>query len=269
MINKILKIGNRFVKDCNEKYLSASAANAAYFIMLSFIPCTILLTTLVQYTGLERMDLIRFFQRIVPSSAMVLVSSIINQAYKQTTATISMSAVMALISAGQGMMALTQGLQLIYGVKEKRGFIVARIRATIYTVLLLVFVILYLFVGVFGTSISSYIVKKFPIASYAVGIFRSFKTIGLTLFSGVVFALIYRFVVKSSLKFHHHIPGAVLASAAWYCVSSILSWYVVEFQGFSNMYGSLTTIVLLMLWLYFGMYIILLGAEINSLLFQK
>ena len=47
----------------------------------------------------------------------------------------------------------------------------------------------------------------------------------------------------------------------------ILSWifsvYLDIFKGFSTMYGSLTTIVLIMLWLYFSMYIILLGGEVN------
>ena len=48
--------------------------------------------------------------------------------------------------------------------------------------------------------------------------------------------------------------------------SYVFAMYIETFSGFANMYGSLTTIVFLMLWLYFGMYITLLGAEFNQLL---
>ena len=49
-------------------------------------------------------------------------------------------------------------------------------------------------------------------------------------------------------------------------VSWIFSVYLNIFKGFSSMYGSLTTIVLIMLWLYFCMYILLLGGEVNVIL---
>ena len=59
-------------------------------------------------------------------------------------------------------------------------------------------------------------------------------------------------------------PGAVFSSVCWYLFSIGFSLYVTYTPGLNNMYGSLTTIILAMLWLYFCMYIILLGAEINS-----
>ena len=46
----------------------------------------------------------------------------------------------------------------------------------------------------------------------------------------------------------------------------IFSVYLDIFKGFSSMYGSLTTIVLIMLWLYCCMYILLLGGEVNVIL---
>ena len=52
-------------------------------------------------------------------------------------------------------------------------------------------------------------------------------------------------------------------------VSWVFSVYVDVFEGFSTMYGSLTTIVLIMLWLYFCMYSILIGGEINVMMHDK
>ena len=59
------------------------------------------------------------------------------------------------------------------------------------------------------------------------------------------------------------LPGSILCALAWSVFSFGLSVYVDYFNGFS-MYGSLTTIALLMLWLYFCMYILMICAELND-----
>lgn len=58
-------------------------------------------------------------------------------------------------------------------------------------------------------------------------------------------------------------PGAVLAAVGWLVISYVSSIYVEVFRGFSNMYGSLTMIILMMLWMYFCLYMLLLGGELN------
>ena len=60
------------------------------------------------------------------------------------------------------------------------------------------------------------------------------------------------------------IPGAMVSSVAWSLFSLAFSIYIDLTPGTVNMYGSLTTLVLIMLWLYFCMWILLIGAEINS-----
>ena len=57
-----------------------------------------------------------------------------------------------------------------------------------------------------------------------------------------------------------------LRACGWLLLSFFFSVYLDVFKGFTSMYGSLTTIILIMLWLYGCMYIILLGGEINALL---
>ena len=64
----------------------------------------------------------------------------------------------------------------------------------------------------------------------------------------------------------YQFPGAVFTAFGWTLASFVFSVYMDIFRGFSNMYGSLTTIVLIMLWLYFCMYILLLGGEVNVIL---
>ena len=80
----------------------------------------------------------------------------------------------------------------------------------------------------------------------------------------IFFLLIYKFLPNRRTKLKRQIPGAVFAAIGWMIISWIFSVYVDVFQGFSDMYGSLTTIVLIMLWMYFCLILILIGAEVNE-----
>ena len=84
----------------------------------------------------------------------------------------------------------------------------------------------------------------------------------------VFWDLVYRFLpnrrnmAKTTLR--KQLP--VFTACGWLLLSFFFSVYLDVFKGFTSMYGSLTTIILIMLWLYGCMYIILLGGEINALL---
>ena len=76
--------------------------------------------------------------------------------------------------------------------------------------------------------------------------------------------MIYKFVPNRRATLKSQIPGAMVSSVAWSLFSLAFSIYIDLTPGTVNMYGSLTTLVLIMLWLYFCMWILLIGAEINS-----
>ena len=80
----------------------------------------------------------------------------------------------------------------------------------------------------------------------------------------VVFLLIYKVLPNRRASLKSQLPGAIISALAWSLFSLGFSVYLDVFHGLSSMYGSLTTTVLVMLWMYFCMYIVLIGAEINA-----
>ena len=243
----------KFRANCQEHRLNASAAHAAFFIILSFIPSIILLASLLRFANIERLHVFEFLQQIVPKNA----------------GSFSVSIVTAVWSAGRGMMALTQGLQWIAGIKETRNYFVVRLRATLYMLILMLSIITFLLLGVFGNTLLTLISLRFPSTVYVTKIIIDIKNVFLTVYAVVIFTLLYRFVPGITMKLPEHIPGAVLASAGWMLYSYGFSMYIDRFNGFASTYGSMTTMILFMLWLYFGMYITLIGAEINQLLAKR
>lgn len=264
-VEEIRKVLDRF----QEHRINASAAHAAYFMILSFIPCIILLFSLLQFTSIRKIDILFMVQNMVPVSTLTFVTGIINEAYSKTATTVSVSALTAVWSAGRGMMALTQGLQCIAGIKETRNYFAVRLRSTLYTIVFLLSIIVFLLLGVFGNALLDLITLRFPITAYVTSMILDVKNIFLSFYAIVIFSLIYRFMPGNSMRISKHMPGAVLSAAGWMIFSYAFSIYVDHSAGFSNMYGSLTTIILIMLWLYFCMYITLLGAELNQVLEER
>ena len=64
-------------------------------------------------------------------------------------------------------------------------------------------------------------------------------------------------------------PGAMIASVGWIAYSVLFAFYIDNFSNYAPLYGSLTAVILLMLWLYSCMYILFLGAEINLYYIRK
>lgn len=264
LIKKIIKLVRGFLKAMNEDHVGAYAAQSAYFIMLSFIPFIILLLTLIQYTTLTRADIYGAAQVIFPDSMNGFVIDIINEVYSKTAVTVSLSAITAAWSAGKGFLALMRGMNSVYDVEEQRNYIILRFRSAIYTVVFVISIILSLVVLVFGNSIHQAAVVHMPFLAVITGMILQMKDIVAIAFLTLVFMLLYKFVPNRKARLLSQAPGAIFSSVCWYLFSIGFSLYVIYTPGLSNMYGSLTTIILAMLWLYFCMYIILLGAEINS-----
>lgn len=264
LIKKVIKLVRGFLRAMQEDHVGAYAAQTAYFIMLSFIPFIILLLTLIQYTTLTKADIYAAAQAIFPNSMDVFVIDIINEVYSKTAVTVSLSAITAAWSAGKGFLALMRGMNSVYDVEEQRNYIILRLRSAIYIIVFVISIILSLVVLVFGNAIHEAAVVHLPFLAVITGMILRMKDMVAIAFLTLVFMLLYKFVPNRKARLYSQAPGALLSSICWYLFSIGFSLYVDYSPGFSNMYGSLTTIIMVMLWLYFCMYIILIGAEINS-----
>lgn len=264
----ILKKFNGFTKEVARDHVSAYAAQSAFFTMLSLIPITMLLMTLVRITSVTQADIIRIAYEMFPKTISGTMISIIDEVYSQTGTSISISILVTMWSAGKGVMAISNGLNTIKGTTETRNYIFVRVRAAVYTVILVVSVILSLVLLGFGNSISLLVNQYIPMFGYVTDFLIEIRTILMICVIILVATLVYQYLPNKRGKIKYQVPGAIFTAFGWMFASFLFSIYMDVFKGFSNMYGSLTTIVLIMLWLYFCMYILLLGGEINVLIMQ-
>lgn len=262
-----IRIIRGFLKRLHQDHVGAFAAQAAYFILLSFVPFVILLITLVRHIPMvTESNVTRFFLHIVPNSGdfQGFVLQIIREVFGKSTAVVPVSAVFTLWSAGKGIQALTNGVNAIYHVEETRNYVIMRIRSAFYTLIFIIAVIGSLLLLVFGNSIQKLLERYIPMISRIAAYIIGMRTVISLAVLCVVFLLIYKFLPNRRASLKSQLPGAVISALAWSLFSLGFSIYLDVFHGLSSMYGSLTATVLVMLWMYFCMYIVLIGAEINA-----
>lgn len=268
--NRIKGYAFRVMDVVSSHHTGAYAAQAAYFFVLSMIPIILLLLTMVQFTSLTKDYIMNAVLQAFPTTVEGLIESIVDQVYSQSGTIIPITVIVALWSAGRGVLSITNGLNCVYESRETRNYIYLRIRASLYTVIFLVAIILSLVLSVFGNRIAVMLNQHFPVLLRMIDVLirgRTLITLGiLTLFWDTVYKYLpnRKNIGKTTMK--KQLPGAIFTACAWQVISFIFSIYLDIFTGFTTMYGSLTMIILIMLWLYMCMYVILLGGEVNALL---
>jgi membrane protein len=263
-IYKIIRAFNRKVGD---DFISAFSAQAAFFVIISFVPFFMLLLTLLQYLPLSESTLLETLTQIFPSSTTSLIVSTITDIYNNSSGTvISITAISALWAASRGIFAVVKGLNSVYGIRETRSNLKLRIISSVYTFIFAIMMLITLIILVFGNRVYFWIESKIPIFKNLALIIISIRTIAGLFILTLFFLFIYIVIPNRSTRVYKELPGALVSAAGWMGFSYLYSFYIDNMSNYSKMYGSLTAVVLFMLWFYFCMYILFIGGEINVVL---
>lgn len=245
--------------------INAFAASIAFFFFLSVVPMLILVCTIIPYTPLTEEDLVTAVTDVTPDVVDPLAESVIGDVYNRSAGILSIAAVATVWSAAKGVMALMQGLNAINGVEDTRNYFVIRLIASFYTLVMLVVIILSLFLMVFGNQLVTLTLHRIPELESVVAFFMNFRFVLVWAILSFLFAAVYAYVPDLKLKWKEQIPGAVFSAVVW----SIFSWGFSLYLTYGNaygVYGSLSIIIIVLLWMYFCMYIVMIGACLNRYL---
>lgn len=267
MKENILEKTKDILKNMSKDHISESAAQCAYYVILSFIPFLILLLTLIQYTNIDAEELLEILTNIIPSNMNGFVIGIVREVYSKSLGTISISIIFTIISAGKGLFALTKELHTIYNssCQNKKSWIYLKIASVIETIIFIVLLVIGMVLLVFGKTIVSTAKEHFGLFENYTFISSIIYRIVFILIAFVIFLFMYKFMSRHKLTIKSQVKGAIFSSLILNIVSFIFSRYLNIFKGFSSTYGSLTTLMLIMMWTYTCFYVIFLGAEINKI----
>ena len=252
-----------FFRDLARTEPGLYAASGAYFLFLSLIPLSALACSVLPLTSLTREMVLEHLSAVLPEALEELLREILDQVYGNGAAAVSLSALLTLWSASKAFLGLIQGLDRIFGGEKAGGYLRLRAVSGLYTLALLLVVLLSLFLALFRRRLIRLLASLWPPGGGLLLSLLRMRYFLAMLFLALFFALLYTFLPSRRLPFRRQLPGAMLAALLW----MLLTWLFgssVKGLGGVTLYGSLATAVLALFWVYLCMYLILLGAFVNS-----
>lgn len=235
------------------------------YLLLSIFPIIMILTELVSRTSLANPALLNYWTDLLPTDVYKTLKSIAEELVVEQDSTIIPTAVIiTLWSASRGMMAIIKALNKAYGIRERRSYFRLRLLALSYTLGLILLIVITLSLIVFGNNIFDLVDRSVDIPNILIILF-GYLRYGLTvLFSLIFFIGLYNLCPSEKSGFYKVLPGALLASIGLIGISTIFSVYINYFSNLSYLYGSLTSFIIVILWLFIVSVVIMVGGELNA-----
>lgn len=269
-IKNLFKIIFDVIKNSTRDSIGAYSAQAAFFITVSFFPLIMLLISMLGVVPLEGSEIIGYVIGVFPKGMRAMVESFVTDAYNNSgVALISITAVTTLWAASIGIYSLVKGIDRIYCGEQTRNSILLRLLSMVYTLFIMALFVICLCVFVFGNTIVEGLLSFIPQIMDVALIVMSVRMIVGVVVLGAFFLLMYTLIPNKKLSFWGQWPGALLSAAGWVGFSGIFSYYFESLSNFSYVYGSLSVMVFFMLWLFFCIYILFIGAEVNKSLLDR
>ena len=243
------------------------ASSIAFAAFLSILP--LLSVVSLGYGALVPRDVVlsnvSTLTHILPESARSLVEDWLSKSLARRDghgAALVVSIGLTLFSGRRVGRSLLRGMNIASGIEQDRGALAAQAVALVTVVAgaLLLFAAL---ISLSGLAIlGNAIPQAIPWAANA---FQQVLWATLTLGPSLALLLVYRYLpARAAVPWRWALPGALFAVAAWLAATLAFQLYVTRLAHYDSIYGSLSAIVVLQIWLMLSAYILLFGAKVNA-----
>ncbi len=257
-----------FLYDSMDQHIGAFAGQSTFFIFLSFFPLLNIIFAITPYLPFTEEQITELMLRVIPHDLAGYVRDIISDIYSNGAPTLTFfSVVIALWAAAKGLMAIRNGLNEIYHSREKKNYLVIRGFGAIYTLVFLVVLVILTMANLFGRQLYEHLLEKHEEIQTIGGLIVKLRGVGSFLLIFLMLWGMYTLMPNRKLQFRYQAPGAIFTSAAWVLVTWLFSYYIDYAMSRSAMYGSLTTIITILFWMYAMVNMIFWGAMINEFLY--
>lgn len=246
------------------------AAQLAYYFMLALFPLLIFLLTLVPLFNIETSTILEFIEDYAPEQIAGLLSGIITDVMEGAGGgVLSLGLLLTLWSASNGMNALMNAFNVAYNVEDNRNIIVVRTYSVIFTLILTLSILLTFTLIVFGGQIGNLMFGVIGLDSEFTTVWNLIRSLLPFILVFIVFLVMYTFAPNVKNRMKSTLAGTAFTTVAFLITSWGFSIYVTNFGNYNATYGSLAGVIILMFWLFLTGVIIIVGAQINSIIYER
>lgn len=263
-----------FVKQLVLRYFDhgcgRTGAALAYYSLFSLFPFLFFLSQLLGLLNLQPITLSEELARIIPSGAIDFFNAYLEHvADRGSGGMLALGLITTLYFPMRAVVFLMQTVSKGYDVTPHRTVIKEYMISFLVTLLLGFMVFLSLVFILLGSRALTYLSGAFSISPQFIAIWGWLRFLALGILLFFVLSFLYQVSAGKKFAWRYVFPGAGAAIVAWIIISAGFSFYVNHFANYSVVYGSLGTVIVLLIWLFLSSVTIVMGAELNGLLMQR
>ena len=247
--------------------LVTRASSIAFNMLMALLPATIFLFTLIPFIPIPNFqtELVRLFENIFPEAAYSLLETTIVDVITNRSGTLLVLMFLAtIIFSTNGIHALIHAFNVSVHGFESRSWLQQRKIA----VFLLIFILVMFYASsaliILSRSVSDRLVElgllELNLVYYVIMVFKWLLIIAMLFFA---IATMYYLVPARKKDFRYISPGSIVATSLFIITSLAFSAYVNNFGQYNKLYGSIGTLIIILIWLYLNSVALLLGFELN------
>ncbi|CEN25343.1 YihY/virulence factor BrkB family protein [Paraclostridium sordellii] len=258
-------------KRINLNDINSRAAAMSYYLLLSIFPFLIFMINLLGFIPIIHINKFLYsFDDLIPRTAFIMVQSIIDSAVSQKSISLTVvSFTFTLWSSSRAVRVFIKGINKSYNVLETRSFFKLIIISFYFTVELIVLIVSSMVFLLYGEKVGYVIFKFLGLSKIFIptwNLFRYSFVIAITIW---IVSSLFRYGPNKKIPLIEAMPGAILSIFGWILVSVVFSFYTNNFSNYQVIYGSIGGIIALLTWFYLSSWIMLLGCEINALIYYR
>lgn len=256
-----------FWKGLMEGAITTRASSLAFNFFLAFFPSIIVFFTLIPYIPIEGLQdtLMDLLSVVLPPSTNKITFATLDDIINNPRGDLlSIGFVLALYFSTNGINSLIEAFNASFHIKESRPLIQQRILSLGLTLLLSIMLIIAISSIIFGKLAVNYLTEYELISDNAgeLILYGKWITILLMLFFGISTLFHLGPALKSKWKLFT--PGSIFATIFIIITSIGFNYYVNHFSQYNKVYGSIGTLMIILVWMYFNSIILLTGFELNA-----
>lgn len=256
-----------FYKGLLEGAITTRASSLAFNFFLAFFPSIIVIFTLIPFVPIEgfQEQLFVLMMDILPPLTFDATKSILDDIVNnEQGGLLSLTFVLALYFSTNGVNAMITGFNATYHLSDKRTWWQLRLLSFALTLVLAIILILTIIFQLFSQGFMSSLVSEGYLQQYSVDIILYAKWLILVFVLFVSYSILFYYGPADKKGWKFWSAGSITATALSVISSLGFSYYVTNFAQYNQLYGSIGTLLVILLWMYFNSIILLLGFELNA-----
>lgn len=257
-----------FITEINKNSITTRAYAVAFQFFLAIFPGLIFLFSLIPYIPIENFQeqLLMLLHEILPKNAYDLTRATFEDLVKNPRGgLLSLGFVIAFYFAANGIHAIINAFNHSYHTTEKRGFIKQKLTSVTLVFILVILMILAITLIIFsGVAIKFLTEKGILLDDFSIFLLQAGQWLIILLLFFLAISFLYYLGPSKKVRFKFINPGSSLATLLCILTSLGFTFYVNNFGQYNKLYGSIGTIMVIMLWIYFNSLILLTGFELNA-----